>query len=77
MDEYSMIQEALEFYSKVMGVKSEGKLFDKFRHVAPLGKDVRVFKLEQKYEKDGLHERFFYVTGIKNIFPVDYNYQIK
>ena len=60
-----------------MGVKNEGKFFDKSRHLAPLGKDVRVFKLEQKYENDGFHERFFYITGIKNIFPVDYNYQIK
>ena len=67
MIEYVLIQEALELIRKVMRVKNEGKFFDKSRRLAPLGKDVRVFKLEQN----------FYITGIKNIFPLDYNYQIK
>ena len=62
---YGLIQEALEFYRKVMRVKNEGKFFDKSRHLATW---KRVFKLEQKYENDGFHERFFYITGIKKYF---------
>ena len=77
MDQCASIQKALSFYSKVMEVKNEGVLYEKFRHVAPLGKDVRVFKLAPRYEKDGFHEKFYYITGVKNIFPVDYNFQIE
>ena len=77
LDEFNLVFEALEFFSTVLGIKSEGVYFGKFLNKAPLGKDIRVFKHDGQFDLEAKIEKFYFITGVKGICPVDYNYQIK
>lgn len=68
------IKQGLETFQRILNIKNQSYINGNVETTAPLGVDVKVFQYDNKYEEGTSHflEQFYYVTGVKGLFPPDY-----